>query len=1219
MRNFDKLFVSNINKIIEKKVKENPNRIFVIIGDTSSLENNINNIVDKETFAVHGTQDLFTSKWATNIFIQLNANQDSHHVLSYPQFAYLLTYFDESIFSNKVFFLRDNLRQLFPINKSEYIEKTDIDNTESRPDELPIYMAEQLVDNGNYYYVLKLSETNSKTIKIFQEQEEPINAEDKDLEVIDLFSNNYALDYFINESISEDNFSKKVVVSNYSKIPISPVVKEALSEVNALLSLFGGSIAIKERTVIKSSYTPKEESVNLLKKYWGDSAEFRNLTVYQNPDTSNQVVEISQGKIVDLIIKEYEKAKKGAIPRDLFLTAPTGAGKSLLFQLPSFYVSNCGDVTIVVSPLIALMKDQIEAIYNDRRFYKAALLNSDISLIDRERILESTKEGEIDVLYLSPELLLSYDIKHFIGERKIGLMVIDEAHLITTWGRDFRVDYWFLGNHIHKIRKYNNMNFPVVAVTATAIYGGTQDMVHSSTQSLHMNDPHLFIGQVKRDDITFAINNYQAPKKQYEKEKIKQTADFIQNANELGLKTLVYTPYARHIDDIIHSLENKDIAVGYSSKIPKDQRNFSFEQFRTGKSNIMVSTKAFGMGVDISDIQVVYHHAPSGLLPDYVQEIGRAARKPNLQGIAAINYNEKDKAFSKALYGMSAIQHWQLQGILKKIYKTYEATKKQNMLISAEDFGFLFSEMDDINQKVLTSLMMIEKDYLLKYNFQVLIARPKKMFAIVYARMSDSNYNKFSGKYRHTIEHIRQRSNGDHIVKLHLDRLWHEEFSNISFARLKYMFFNKTMLANQGIEIHPQLRVSYNILHNYDQTLNILDEYFKIIKEAFISFGGTFFEEREFVEKINIKIKNRTLSKLLAEFILTSFSGRTVDLNRIEGDTFIQMRRSNDKYTYRVYNYSYLKRFANVKRMIANLFGDGNQKVTRFVSSERSNTNDYIRVGYLLEVLELGTFDMKGGDKDMIFLRVNDPDKIKNDGFRNSYKNIILSSTMDRHSLSNQIFDHFFMNSFTNEERWDFIEDFFLGAGVDDLLDKHKGGKVQNELDIIEFLQNNIQPIEAYEDESNKKAIENIDIYTPRKNEYYSNKNLLSLNIAGKMVTKNISRWLKDDPVTLHQSIVNHKILLDKELYRILMSRLENSHPDYFKKVAGLDIFIYHKGVRMKAAVLYNSKPDEFYKMWNKNRDKIYLSLANKIRLFNKLNLDFPNILLKKDLKFLAN
>ena len=129
------------------------------------------------------------------------------------------------------------------------------------------------------------------------------------------------------------------------------------------------------------------------------------------------------------------------------------------------------------------MNDQVMNLKNERKYSRVEFINSDLNLMDRDRIIDRCKKGEIDVLYLSPELLLSYSLSYFIGERRLGLLIIDEAHLITTWGRDFRVDYWFLGNHLNKIRKYAESSFPLVALTATAVYGGVNDMVFDSINS----------------------------------------------------------------------------------------------------------------------------------------------------------------------------------------------------------------------------------------------------------------------------------------------------------------------------------------------------------------------------------------------------------------------------------------------------------------------------------------------------------------------------------------------------------------------------------------------------------------------------------------------------------------------------------------------------------------------------------------------------------------
>ena len=245
-------------------------------------------------------------------------------------------------------------------------------------------------------------------------------------------------------------------------------------------------------------------------EYWGNDASFRDIEVYSNPDEGKTLVKISQGQIVQTIIKEYKNSRSGTEVRDLLLTAPTGAGKSLIFQLPAFHIAKKGDVTIIVSPLIALMKDQVDAI-KARGFARVEYINSLLNYIDRDRIIKECQAGHVDILYMSPELLLSYHISHFIGDRSIGLMVIDEAHLITTWGRDFRVDYWYMGEHLRKIRKNLPYSFPIIAVTATAIYGGDNDMVFDTIDSLHMQRPHLFIGKIRREDILFAINNYDSP------------------------------------------------------------------------------------------------------------------------------------------------------------------------------------------------------------------------------------------------------------------------------------------------------------------------------------------------------------------------------------------------------------------------------------------------------------------------------------------------------------------------------------------------------------------------------------------------------------------------------------------------------------------------------------------------------------------------------------
>ena len=756
----------------------------------------------------------------------------------------------------------------------------------------------------------------------------------------------------------------------------------------------------------------------------------------------NEISEISQGLIVETIINEYKKSKQGETPRDLFLTAPTGAGKSLLFQLPAFYVSQLGDITIVVSPLIALMKDQVSAIINDRNFTKVAYLNSEINLIDRENIIENCKNGNIDILYMAPELLLSYHISHFIGERNLGLVVIDEAHLITTWGRDFRVDYWFLGNHINKIRKYENLKFPMVAVTATAVYGGENDMVFDSIDNLSMQNPHIFIGQVKRDDITFVINNYENFKKDYEKNKLNQTVDFIKSVNEIGLKTLIYAPYTKHIEDIIRNLrrDNLDIATGYYGSLPPEHKELAFRLFSSGDKKVMIATKAFGMGVDISDIELVYHHAPSGLLPDYIQEIGRVARRNDIKGFAALNYSTQDQRFTKVLHGMSSIKKWQIQEVLKKIYNLHIKNKEnRNLLISSEDFGAIFenTKQSSIDQKVLTALMMIEKDYLAKYRFNVLIARPKKLFTKCYAKINDNGFTIYKNRYPNTYTYI-SNDNGHHIIEINLDKLWNKSFRDQNFAIVKKLFYEKKLLNN--INLIPLLKISFKLEDLFNNIYNRIQSTFNNIANIFIGFNGRYFNQIEFEKKLNSFINNEFKAKKLAEFILSSYSGILIRPGVIEGNAFLQKRRTGDDFTYRVFNQRYLYRFNQIIERFNILFNNNNNTIAeRFITKIENNTINYIRLGCLLEIMEYGTFEVKGGDNPMIFIRINDPKKLRKDAYSNDYNNTLLSSTLNRYSTSNQIFDHFFLRDFSNEERWNFIEDFFLGTDIDELLSNHRG------------------------------------------------------------------------------------------------------------------------------------------------------------------------------------
>lgn len=1203
--NFQELYSNKTIEILTDQSTSKINQIFVLLGQAELIDktNLLENITDVETFHLNGNEDLFDKNWFTNLFTKLNSEKQ-FHLLSFPQFSYLINFIDSSFFKDRVIIVRDNLRQLFPISKNEYLEESSDENIETRPEKIPIYQAEQIQIKDYFFYSVKTLNDDFTTINLFEEKTELTESDNSDFDNIDISSDQTALDFFLNSCILENNLQKNAIVKIYPKQPINSSIIINVEKINYVLNLFGGSLYLLKEEIIKEDYQVNQSTKDLLLEYWGEKAEFRGLKVYRNPDIGNQVSEISQSLIVETIIKEYENSKRNENTRDLFLTAPTGAGKSLLFQLPAFYVSRSGDITIVISPLIALMKDQVNAIIKDRNFDKVAYLNSELSLIDRERVIENCQSGEIDILYMSPELFMSYDIKHFIGERKLGLLVIDEAHLITTWGRDFRVDYWFLGNHVRKVRKYHNLSFPMVAVTATAIYGGANDMVFDSIDSLVMHNPHVFIGQVKRSDITFAVNNHERFSTNYESNKLAQTVDFIKKINDLGLKTLVYAPYTKHIRQIIEKLNNEklDIATGYYGSMPAEQKEFSFRQFKSGQKKIMISTKAFGMGVDISDIELVYHHAPSGLLPDYVQEIGRVARKPEINGFAALNYSSQDQRFTKALHGMSALRQYQIKEVLKKIHKAYiKNNKSRNLLLSVDDFGHIFENDIDLDQKVLTALMMIEKDYLAKTRFNVIIARPKKLFVRVFARISDQHLSTYRSKYTETFTHISSLENGNNIIEIDLDKLWYLNFNDKSFPIVKRDFYTGYLFRNDGIEVIPQLKISIERLDTFNNLYQNLQSLFVNIQTIFANFEGSFFNQKELETELNKFLNDKVKAEKISKFILSSYSGRLIQPGVIEANAFLQQRREIDGYKYRLFNNQYLASFTALTNRLSNLFGNTDEYiVNRYVTNKESNSINYVRLGYFLEMLELGTFEIKGGENPMVFIRINDPLRIERDSNNNNYTNTLLSKTLERHHLSNQIFDHFFLRSFSNDERWNFVEDFFLGSDVDVLLDKHKGGEANN-LNIIDFLNNNSTPIKAEPSEIDEKN--NIHIFHPNSESFYNSTSLLTIDNEQEIRTMNVSEWLDVDPVAFHIIFQKHKLKIERNIFEILISKLRSNHFEYFRDSLGLNMKIDLKGYDkpVKASVPFKDNPVEFYKWWCDNKDKVTMKFKEKLILFDRV------------------
>lgn len=1196
------LYSKHFISAIEKTAGKIDNPIYVLYGDMSILDLGQYQgwIVDKDTFTSTGGEEVFTKDWFARLFISLQTSTTAS-ILSYAQYSYFIQQMNKEFFKPRVIVIKDNLRRVFPLQASSYI--TDTQEDENNTTEIPVYQIDQFKSRDSYYYIAKTPEDDLGTYNVSaftQTQDLQIcGVIPTGGELLDPFADDNEIDILLAEIISGKEKTQAFYIKLYEKQPQERRVKDLLRHLNAFLHPLKKSIMLVIEESLTEDFTPSDELTALLQEYWGPDATFRPITLYKNPSMSGETINISQGKVVQTVIDEYENVRAGRSFRDIFLTAPTGAGKSLLFQLPAFYISKKGDVTIVISPLIALMKDQVNAIHQQRGFSKAAYLNSEISLLDRDRIIEQCQSGEIDVLYMAPELLMSYDIRHFIGERRIGLMVIDEAHLITTWGRDFRVDYWYLGNKIRKIRKYSEHSFPMIAVTATAVYGGEKnDMVFDTAEeSLMMHSPHYFIGRVKRDDIEFIISNYTSKAKDFDKHKLEQTTKTVTDINKLGFKTLVYAPYTSHVLKLSSLINHDDdISVSYYGTLDALSKEQAEKQFRANDKNVMVCTKAFGMGVDIPDIQVVYHHAPSGLLPDYIQEIGRAARKTDIRGYAALNYSERDQKYSKQLYGMSALRLWQIKAVLKKIHDTYQNNgHKRNMLLSVDDFAFAFeNDGDDIDQKVKTALMMIEKDYLIKYQFNVVLARPKQLFTKVYSKVSAVDLKTLQKEYPGTFEVLYHDNDGSKIILFDLNELWTRYFNDKAFPIIKKRYFERNLLSN--CDLRPRYKLSYTF-EDKDKTISSIRDFFDTLSLFLAETSGRFFDKDSLRAALKKKYDDKT-AKQLANFVLSTYSDD-------KKSHFLQEKAGVPK-QYRVSINSYGASFSDSLKKLGELINSNDtNKAVRFKSKDDSVP--FVRIGHLIEILDLGSFEMRGGDNPMIFIRVNSPERVRKDCFNKNYENILYDKTKDKHEISSELMNHFFTRHFTNEERWNFIEDFFLGSSLDELVSKYPG-KDPKSIDLLEAL--------------SKKTVQKMDInehadvahgkmtYPPRSGTY-TFKDHLTIGEE----TRTIKGWVEEDSLSLHQLAKDHTVYLDAVVYTRLMAAIEKDHPEYYIKLLALRKMIQIPGYKepTMAEVVMKENPIKFYKWWVAHRDEVYIPMKDKIWLFDMVEKKEKGLLKKQD------
>ena len=307
--------------------------------------------------------------------------------------------------------------------------------------------------------------------------------------------------------------------------------------------------------------------------------------------------------------------------RDALVLMPTGGGKSLCYQLPSLRLPG---LTLVVSPLIALMKDQVDALKSNG--IAAAFINSTLSYTEINRIQAQAQQGDLKILYVAPERLAQPGFQYFLAQLKVSLVAVDEAHCISVWGHDFRPDYRRLGELRRSLPEV-----PFLALTATATERVREDIV----DQLELRNPQQFVASFNRANLSYSVR----PKRSDTYETL---AELLQKHK--GESAIIYCTSRKETENLAARMRESGFdAKPYHAGLDSNVRRQTQEKFIQDQVSIIAATIAFGMGIDKPNIRLLVHYNLPKSLEGYYQETGRAGRD-GLPSECILFYNYGDAA-----------------------------------------------------------------------------------------------------------------------------------------------------------------------------------------------------------------------------------------------------------------------------------------------------------------------------------------------------------------------------------------------------------------------------------------------------------------------------------------------------------------------------------------------------------------------------------------------
>lgn len=365
----------------------------------------------------------------------------------------------------------------------------------------------------------------------------------------------------------------------------------------------------------------KHLKIKTLQYYWGHSA-FKNY----------------QEEIIDSVLNQ----------KNCIALLPTGAGKSLCFQLPALLLDG---TCIVISPLIALMKDQVYSL--KQKNVEAEFISSELEDHQMVDILTRCKEGLTKLLYVSPERLNNSLFLNEIQDVKISFLAVDEAHCISEWGADFRPSYQ---NIKHFRDTFSGLT--TIALTATA----TPKVLNEIQEKLDLRNPMIFQKSFERDNISIFIDKVA--------DKYQWVLDFMKYQNGTGI---IYTRTRKEAENLTYFLKNKNIenVNFYHAGLSKKDKNERQKEWQRSSNNTLIATNAFGMGIDKDNVRFIIHYSASSSIENYYQEIGRAGRDGHIS-YAFLLWNEQEIQNFDDIIKNSIPNRSEFVKIISALYSTYQ-------------------------------------------------------------------------------------------------------------------------------------------------------------------------------------------------------------------------------------------------------------------------------------------------------------------------------------------------------------------------------------------------------------------------------------------------------------------------------------------------------------------------------------------------------------------